>query len=491
MAQCVTQKLFNSVDTEITDFRWRLDLCPSSPFATYMYPDNSQTGSPPPLNFDYIGTPESRLQNIKSNLVVPFTVDVSKLKSFEGLCLTVADCRVPPILSIVRRYPGGDIWVPSSSQKFVKLGIPSNLIKFTPPIPDRYMTKIVRNLKTTYLNDKKVARIDFEMDNQKLYVYMDMTCNSLGDFHRRKGFFAQSQASVNGLFLEVLMKGVDTRIPSVHTAMRKDLGFTDSKSSYGDTNPKRRTTMYAKFKGQKNWYSMTQLWLSVNRVTTPQMVAGYLQSAVSWALLSPPKGNWPILLLYLLAAQNAYLKVPKVDFGILELYTVERYDVIKPALDYLIELNSKGVPNFMSYSLKGSKCISKLPFDFVNSFMSRRGPPEEGCDGTELDCTRWCSNDCIEMVNVMKKATRLVWDNVMSGVPNCSECPGLIGNFAESLTYENPLFNETKYFPQCLPFKTDSKIYYNTGSAFKDINPEDMSKCMTCISKVGCVKTDF
>lgn len=505
-AQCVTQKLVTNVGGIITDFKWKLDSCPSSVWATYEYPDNSQSGAPPPLNFDSIGTSGSRVASFRNTSInVPFTVDVSKLRSFDGVCLTVADCRIPPILSVVRNYDTKTIWDPSKypskfvPKKMYKNVSSANLVKFIPPIPDRYITSPIKNLKTTYFNNNKIARIDFELGTKKLYVFMDMTCK----MYRRKGFFGQSQASVNGLFLEVLLKGSDPKIPSVHSAMRKDLGFTDSKEKYNDVTPNRRLQMYAKFKGQRNWYSMTQLWLTVNKVTTPQMVAGHLQSALAWSLLSPPKGNWPISVLYMLAAQNSYTKMktktkvknPNVDFSILTTYTSEKYDTLKPSLDYLVSIDPiKGVPIFMSHVLDGSRCVSKLPSNFVNSFLRRDGPPESGCDGSELDCTRWCSVDCIDIMTILKNANKLVWNEIMGGVPKCSECPGLIGNFGESLTVENPLFSETKYFPQCLPFKSNGVVYYDNGSSYKELDDkyikENMSMCKTCTNAKGCVSTD-
>lgn len=506
-AVCYTQRLLSMDSYGLTDFKWKLESCPDSLFATYNYSFRGpcgQIGSPPSLTFDQIGTPDTRISSFMTTDL--FTVDVSELSDM-SVCLTVAECRVPPILTVVRKKKSKGLWAPMLSPRTKYAGLTysnSSLSKLLPPLPDRYVTKILTGFTTVYFNDSRsvprVARIDFKVMGEELYAYVDMTCGVASDLSRRKGFFGQGQASVNGIFLEVLFKGVDSSIPSVHSAMRADLGFTDAKKDFGDTNSRRRLTMYGKFKGKfKNpsrgpggptWLALTQLWLTVPDLTTAQMVAGHLHACIDWAILSPPKGNWPVLLLYLLAAQTSYYKSKgEIDFSMLQLYTPFKYSLTKPALDYLVSKTADGLPAFMAYKLSKSKCISKLPVSFVSSFMSRRGPPEQGCDGSELECPRWCSVECVQIMSVIKAATKIIWEKAMAGTPQCSDCPGLVGNFAESVTVENKLYSETKQFPQCLPFKSGNKMYYTTETDYKDINDQDMSLCMTCV-KGACARTD-
>ena len=191
--------------------------------------------------------------------------------------------------------------------------------------------------------------------------------------------------------------------------------------------------------------------------TIPQMVAAYLESAMEWSYNGLPRGNIPVVMVYMHAAQTIYSG--EVDFSVVERYSKD-HARLKSGLDWLVEITDNNLPRFMQPSviLNQSKCLDALQSEsqnnFVSEFMAGNGPPEERCNnGSKFQCNTWCNSNCKDFWNMIIQARSFSYDTAVSEVPRCSRCPGLTGIVRESFPQTNKNYERFKWFPQCLPFQ--------------------------------------
>jgi len=520
----------------IHDFRYQHDqLCSAAPFASYDYPAHALTGTPPPLNFDSIGTSQDRLDIAAEYPKIPFTVDVDKLSDLQinSLCLTVEDCQVPPQLTVVRNKDGS-IWKPhkkilknenlpntfccNSNVNSTSNGVLDSNYYTTQRLPPASY-RIARTKagiillsqeffpRGSTVENAKIIKVNFSYKGADLYFYVDMTCGTARGFYRRKGFTGQWNSRLNGLFAEVVFR--HPKYPNPHSVVRLDKGFISKRWEFGDTKNHNVGFWTVKMGGvgsnvgganeRYEWLAVRNYWFVVSKLDNHDIVVALMKSGLEWFFLSAPKGKWPVVLVYFLAAQMAFednlAPDTVLDFSIVKDYTGVYYTKVKPALDYLAEVVD-GTPRFMHAKLKGSECINKLPKAYLNAFLNNRKAPEMGCiemslTGGFLTCESWCSASCEPFIDIILAARALVW-NLQQEVPRCSQCPGLIGIFRDSIPddqTDHPLYSIGKQ-PQCLPVVTPAGNVYDSISVGYELYKPDFSTCLTCTASNSCVPTD-
>jgi len=541
---CLTKVLWNFTgdtsvagDSTIHDFRFQHDeICSALPFASYDYPVHALTGTPPPTNFDFTGSSQDRLDIAAELSSIPFTVDVDKLtdEQIGSLCLTVEDCQVPPLLTVVRNDADGSIWKPSKRQ-VKNSAYPSTYCCDTnintkstahdanfytlsnmPPAAYRVATtKAPIKLlfqeffpRGSSAQNATITKVTFAYARQRLYFYVDMTCGTARDMYRRKGFTGQWNSRLNGFYAEVIFRS--RKYGDAHSVVRLDKGFISTKAEFGDIKPHSIGGFTIKMGGvgsnvgganeRYEWLSIRNYWFSIGRLDANDIVVSLMKSGFEWMFFAAPKGNWPVTLCYFLAAQSAFADNfepdHQLDFSVVRDYAGAYYTKIKPALDYLAEIVD-GKPRFMHEVLKGSECIKKLPSSYLSPFLNSRRPPEIQCtsaakNGAYLNCRKWCSASCESFFDMILTARQLVWDQLMQEVPRCSQCPGLIGVFRDSIPKDqadHPLYS-IGLQPQCLPVITPDGNVFNYIHAGPAMYKPDFSTCQTCKSEDNCVPTD-
>jgi hypothetical protein len=487
------------LSSTIGDFLWHAESCPDLPFSTNNYPEGSATGSAPePRSFDRDLSPGERLAWVASVDTQPYSVDVDLLTDDQiaSSCLTVEQCVLPPLLTVVREAPSRTLWAPglgsfrNGNKQSYKIngddpkvkgnatGDNTNyqVIKRLPPlIADRYWDDVANVRQTFYPRGAtaataKLVRISFNRmgePGRPLYSYLDMTCGAARKFSRRNGFLGQCPSRINGVFLEV-MYIPSGNSPNSHGPMRADLGVTFSKADFGAGGSERIAGTFA-FTGPNDgvsfrWTSLNSVWIRVGKWGPATMAAVYIKSAMEWAMLLPPRGNMALTVLFFYAAQVEFNKLPRgstPDFAALERYSGQGYLEMKPALDYLVSTDpTTGKPWFMAVPLIGSQCMRALPTAFTRPFLGGIQAPEIACSGSSINCPAWCSLSCKPFWDVVRAARALVLEATIPEIPKCSRCPGLTGVFREDVPRQNELYEHSPFFPQCLPFQaSDGTVY--------------------------------
>jgi hypothetical protein len=426
-------------------FEWNhARVCGDRPFRPSAYPTRSVVGS-----WDEFPDEGSHTMQYNSSYV-PFSVDVDLLEDAEiaSLCLTTAQCRFPPMLALVRDAATGLPWRPRFGDFDASEGtnVPDSP-KTTGPLQYNYRTRTYANmLSNTYFprgsdaSNATIVRVDFVVRRRKLYLYVDLTCGLADGYERRNGF----TGNWGGQFKEVLFK-----VPglNIHNPMRADtVGYTTNPSHYGDPVGTRSLRQTFVFQGSGNvktktyaWVALHQSWLTVSPVYPPEAIPAYLDAGLKWAALLLPAGNAPVASMYVHAA-NLLLKRTRgfVSFAAIRAYGGHTYDQYRAAVEYLLRL-----PNLDS----ATACRNSLPRAFL-----ALDPPERGCT-TVLDCTTWRHPDCTAFSDMMRQALNTIFPQILPSIPRCVDCPGLIGVSRGGVPPENPLYDQIRKFPQCLPHK--------------------------------------
>lgn len=499
----------------IKDFTWDIASCPELPFGNLPVPVTPTPTSGPtsgptfgptsgptsvptassltgqlmnPVDFDEKLTPAERLGWASKNVTYDelYTVDVDDLTDDEirNTCLTMEDCINPPILTIIRvkntklpwrpnpnayRNPNNDLtccsFVGGGDWRTLKFLPPNAGNTFQNPvdiISNVFYPRITNGQPTTAEN-AKIIRVEFKMRNEStvLYSYIDMTCGSGAGFARRDGFMGQNMAKTNGIFPEVMYQSPDS-MPNTHGPIKVNgIGFTGNSADFGGTgtlNP------FFAMKGYKplgssnfEWVTWWQMWVFIPKFTRQQMVAAYLQSAVEWSYNSLPRGNIPVVTAYIRAAQKQYNLItaqqgPGVDFSQVSKYSKD-YLQLKDSLDYLAAIDTNGNPRFMN--LDAVTCTNSWPnsyFDKLKNWLNKNllQPPEHWIE------QGFCNVACKPYWDIIETARALTLAKQASQVPRCSRCPGLLGNFRETVSIQGKYANEWPWQPQCLPFRFPS-----------------------------------
>ena len=465
----------------IKDFTYDVQNCPELPFANVTATDFAgQVVNP--VNFDANLTPADRLAWAAKEVTYENldTVDVDDLTDdqIRSRCLTMEDCINPPILTVIRVKDTKQPWRPNpNSYKNpivdryccdYKPGGDYRTLKFLPPqvsgnrfqnpvdiIGTKYYPRLTNGQPTTQ-EQAKIIRVEFRMRGEPtvLYAYGDNTCGTTAGFFRRSGFMGQQMARMNGTFPEIMYRSPDP-MPNTHGTLKvKGIGFTSNAADFGGTgnlNPFFSCQGH-KRAGQTNydWVTWWQMWMFAPTFSRPQMVAAYLQVAMEWAYNSLPRGNIAVVTCYLRAAQVQYIKAgisTGVDFSGVAKYSRE-YEQLRPSTEYLAEFEGNQ-PRFMSLNIEA--CTAKWPDTYYQKLKNWLAgnlaqPPEAWIE------KGFCDVACQPYWTVVETARALTYDQVVSEVPKCSRCPGLVGIFRENVSSTGKTFQDFPWQPQCLPF---------------------------------------
>ena len=389
---------------------------------------------------------------------IPFSVDVERLSDSEimSTCLTVAQCRFPPMLELVRSAENGMLWTPGFDDFDASDGknVPS---RQNNPDPVRHnyrsRSKIRQIVNTFYPRGSNVlnatiVRVDFSIFSKRLYLYIDLTCGMADGYERRGGFLGRN----NGYFKEVLIK---TSRLNIHHELRADnVAFSSKRSDYGDTNRNRRLEYVFNFRGSGSsvrrsytWMALDQSWLTVDNVNSMESIPAHVSAGLKWAMLLQPIGNLPVAARYL-AAANVELKKTKNKFSdvVIRAYGGNTYDFYKPAV---LSLLSQGMNS--NCLLAATRCIQSTPKKFLLAT-----PPEAGCS-TVINCVTWRSKACDDFGRELRVFLDPIRDTLYQSTPRCIDCPGLIGVSRNNIPPENALYNESVFrVPQCLPHRLNT-----------------------------------
>ena len=389
---------------------------------------------------------------------IPFSIDVDRLSDAEimSTCLTVSQCRFPPMLELVRSGNTGMPWTPGFGDFDASEGknVLTNSSK-PDPVRHNYRSRSkIRIINNTFyprgsnVSNATIVRVDFSIFSKRLYLYIDLTCGLADGYERRNGFLGR----LNGYFKEVLLK---TPGLNVHHELRADtVAFSSRRSDYVDTNGNHKLEYVFNFRGSGSsirrrykWMALDQSWLTVENVNIRESIPAYISAGLKWALLLQPVGNLPTAARYLDAANAALRKTNNIfSDSVMRAYGGNTYDFYKPAV---LSLLAQGMDS--KCLAAAGRCIRSTP----NSFMTA-APPEAGCWNV-IDCVTWRSHACDEFGVELRVFLDPLRDTLFQSTPRCIDCPGLIGVTRNNIPPENPLYNESLFrVPQCLPYRLDS-----------------------------------
>lgn len=409
----------------------------------------------------------------------PDSVDVDLLSDDEiaSTCLTIQDCIMPPILTMIRVKETKDLWRPAQqifkNPENDKMCCDPSSIYFLPPEGNNGLfykgTAVVKVVKQTRYPrgssyaDAKIIRVDFDFSSLQLYTYIDITCSAGKNFARRNGFLGQNMARTNGIFQEIVFEGIQG--PNTHTPVNQLRGIATTKADFLETSSTKSIATRFKFIGPFDtatktykWISWWQSWITVSGATNNELMLVYIIAAIDWLKLSPPKGNLPVGFLYFYQALSSLnTKQWKYDTDFLARYFGQMFYAHKDSLDYLFELvGSNQLPRFKEETGDFMKCYNQLPENFRSAFTNLDNPPEKACADGKLDCPAWTGY--VKCPNTMKMLTTAVSKSLYNSViqtPRCNDCPGLVGNFREVVPPTNKWRTVFQKFPQCLPFRVN------------------------------------
>ena len=431
-----------------------------------------------PFSYDQGAQPESEVQRLDWIRRTPDSVDVDLLNDDEiaNTCLTMQDCIMPPVLTMIRRNLTKALWRPYRNQfrnpeiDTMCCDPPSNL--FLPPEGNNGVfskgTATVQITGQTYYprgssyRDAKIIRIDFYLtSSDPLYTYIDITCSAGKDFARRNGFLGQNMARTNGIFQEIVFEGIDG--PNTHTPVNQLNGISSTKSDFNEPSSSKTFVTNFKFIGPYNttnnqytWISWWQSWVTVSGATNNELMLVYLIAAIDWLKLSPPTGNRAVGFLYFKQAILAWKQKMTYKTDFLERYFGQMFYMHKDSLDFLLETTSNQLPRFLTGSTDFNSCYAELPGAFKAAFTKNNNPPESACsNGKILNCPAWKSDKCPKTTQMLNSAVAKSLYNSVLQIPRCSDCPGLVGNFREVIPPTNKWSSVMKKFPQCLPFRVN------------------------------------
>lgn len=415
--------LYNGV-TPI-DFEWRQKTtCPLIPFNyPEVYPVNATIGDRLEYYTDSLFSRDDRLRLITSGMpTIPFSVDVDKLTDdeFANTCLTVAQCRYPPMIELLRKVSDGQPVTPSLlkgciNQPTGSMKPPKDL----PPVvtlsvrcPDMIVKTVKYYPRGSTATNATIAKIQFGLS---YYTYVDLTCSSGKGYTRRDGFFGR----LNGNFKEIVLR---PSVNAIHLPLRQDKGYSG--------------THTVKFEGGPFWLYFTQSYQFAT-VSNNLKTAGAIYAGLQWSMLQLPVGAKAVSLAYFVAAQT--LKGDP-DWVGLENYLGTLYTKIKPGLDYL------------STKINGKYRYLSIPVGCTPPVNTVSGAPELDCGQTT--CLGWDDRKCDPFWDIVNEARSLVINDEIQTMPQCVDCPGLMGVLRAPLSPSNTWQNVLPLTPQCLPFQT-------------------------------------
>ena len=465
MSSCSTSNPWKIVNNTFTDFTF--EYCKDVRFSY----DQTKQASSATERLDWIHR-------------APDSVDVDLLTDEEiaNTCLTIQDCIMPPILTMIRDNKTKELWRPVNSgfkafaDNIIKCCDPSSMF-FLPPegMKGKFFTEATDDSvgitrQTFYprgasYTNAKIIRIDFSRSTQQLYTYIDITCSAGKNFARRNGFLGQNMARTNGIFQEIVFKGPEG-YPNTHTPVNQLMGIASKKSDFGElTSSKKEFDTIFKFIGPFNattkryeWVSLWQNWITVSGATVNEMNMVYITAAIDWLKLAPPTGNLPVAFLYFFQAKRiwtTYKKYMNYDRDFLARYFGQMFNAHRDSLDYLFEINSDTKqPRFINDSSDFLECYNALPASFRDGFTKYPNPPEKGC--SKFDCPGWTNYAmCPQTMKMLTNAVSKSLYNSVIQTPRCEDCPGLVGNFRETVPSTNKWRSVLQKFPQCLPFRVN------------------------------------
>ncbi|GBG33557.1 Hypothetical Protein FCC1311_097802 [Hondaea fermentalgiana] len=520
---CVNDILYDyipisAMSNNITDTKLRPELCPGKPFYGSV-PSASTRGAPQvadPESFDTVISHDDRLRAIQETVDIPHTVEVSDLTDaeIEASCLTVADCRLPPALTIIRENSTGEFWQPSADKKSDKfkdmfgywccdVNEPmegflyeqrntnrKTIVQTYPAMSTQFRDNakfmaqewFPRTAKSTA--EAKIIKIHFKVGKKKLYFYVDNTCNDLQGQRWQNGFMGNAARAGGGLFHEVIFKSENSNLPYAHNPASQEDGPVP-------LNTKDFVVQYignlksgsSKFQ----WVAAKNLWYYADVQKKSEkgyrrMASVHMKTAMEWLLLAPPKGNLAVALMYVLAsklyldAKGLSYEAENFDFSYIKQYQGHFYEHFELAIEHLMtpdeDSNLVRIFHALTKLDNFEDCLSSIPPDFYNQFANRkvnsRRPPESGCLGAAspiMDCMLWHSRQCANTYRVLYEARAAMWEEFHDSIPQCASCPGLIGWWRSGVTSsKHNKLTEVGRYPQCLPWRdSDGNEINNLG----------------------------
>lgn len=414
-----------------------------------------------------------------------FTLDYNK--NGNDTCWTAADCRMPPMIGVIRKQSNGQVWKPNrkafsynaKSEWCCNNKNPFKLISRLPPAVNQIHRMNVVVESTQVLHDGKIMRLNFRAKREKLYYYIDMTCHGT-EFGSRNGHSGQYSSRIgSGQYTEVMYRGSHLRTHGpARIAYRKGQRITLQLMSH------------SKF---KQYAAVRNTWYIVGIRDIGEQIGALLKTGIEWMFLGLPNGSIAVALAYLNKAFRIYERYPDavIKYDTVKIHSGEFYDQVEPALKYMTENNRL----FEAFA-KDRECMDRLEPRFVKN-VNHGNPPEHGCKHSKygfLDCPNFCSRKCAHVTQVLYEARATIW-NTMIHVPQCSECPGLMGTFRLRVSHNDqidPYIVSKGRLPQCLPYENDrGEIKHTTGLETLAIFEKDYDRdCYTCIETGHCKLTD-
>lgn len=552
-AACVNDVLYDftpisTMANNISSFSISQSLCPDKPLYG-SFRAQVITGEPHVLDPDSFDaeSDEYKLSYIRQEIKTPYMVDIDSMTDaeIESSCVTVADCRMPPMLTVIRKASDGSIWRPSidtgsskysdlenawccntnealdgfdytfrnSNTKTILQLFPAARHQFRSLATFRSLTLFPSTATTP--EEAKIIRVDFSVGSTQLYTYVDYTCNEVKGYTWLNGFTGHQGRTGGGLFHEVILQSKNRNLPSIHGPARQDLG----------PRPINTTYMYIQYIGNfktgsnkvLQWAAAKNFWYTPpkpakNKEGYLQMASAHLKTATEWLFLAPPKGNLPVAFMYLFASY-LFLDAAGVDFtpdfyddSLLNIYQGDQYTFMKPVVEYLLETVSGSTKARIFHALLDldglDNCRGAFLTSFYNQFAARsittRKPPEQGCIGAnpssaKQNCQLWHSRRCENTINTLYEARALKWADFHDTIPKCSECPGLIGWWRSGavISDHQKLLDVGKH-PQCFPWRDydgtkQSDLGYDMDSS--DAYELDYNEGYTCDAN-SCRFTD-
>ncbi|GBG32789.1 Hypothetical Protein FCC1311_090142 [Hondaea fermentalgiana] len=526
--ECHTAPLFDVLKisksaSNLTDFNIQAELCTERPFQnTSAYPEAAIMGAPhisDPAAFDLLSVDE-KFAYIDQQISTPFLVDVDKLTDEEvnSMCLTVSDCRYPPMLTVIRKASDDSLYQPTVSTGAVQYSdltgafccdTNEKLEQFDytvrnsnhktsanifPAVQDRYRIgatfQSIKMYPSTAATaaEAKIFRINFTIGGVAYYIYVDNTCNELQDNYWANGFYGSDARAGSGLFHEVIFKGNDDSLPNTHGPANQANGPIPHKTN-GFTV--QFIGNFAEGTNTFEWAAAKNFWYIRSGLSRTVMAANHVKSAMEWVLLAPPKGNLPVTILYLMASYmnlakmnngNGNFKTSAIDLSEIEDHQQSFFKYTRAAVEWLIDDSEteSGYPRYIDAMFKDGidECRGAMMADFYTQFahtqVSKRKPPEQGCLTADpasaiMDCNYWHSRKCQHTIAIMYEARAMIWQNFHRSLVSCYNCPGKIGWWRSgAVQNEYATINKMRLFPQCLPYMDEDGMKYDLGFDMDD-----------------------
>lgn len=460
--------------TKIVDFKWsHEDLCPARPFrniSSLIQLKTSTVG-----NVGEFTNSFSEF-NTTTNVNMPFSIDVDQLTDDEiiSTCLTVAQCRFPPALELVRVKSTRLPWYPMINEFRVSKADPgwNTNQRMYPVLYNRIARDVVTVKNNSFYprsanaSSALILRVDFQLNGKDLYFYQDLTCGLADHYERRNGYMGR----FGGYFKETVYQTarLSSSAINTHNNLRADIvGFSERRTDYGDKKPRKLENTFV-FKGfvnigskQFNWVSLHHTWTKVSPISKAESVPVFLDAGLKWASLSSPTGNIPMAATYI---QQAYLILSVnrnlvIDDTAALAYGGDTYTSAKPSIDYLLKQPLEVLKS--AYD-----CFRTIP-----SKLRNLRPPELMCQGKSgIPCPEWRPPGCQNFSNLMYMSLSFQMNTSLIELPRCIDCPGLIGVVRNNVPLSNRYAYNMTQFPQCIPHRLQDGTLIETAQQLYNLN---------------------